>query len=165
MEKCVVGLPWISRPDHCIKFIYPKYKELGNGGRPLGGPRGERMRSGGGYVGTVGILAACVTYSACVKTVACITVPACSCRTFWLGVGAIWCIYWPMKCGNTHWMLNFWHYLARRMCCLWPRKKTQKKSKMMHPFLDHSIREWLRDDFKWHFFTIPGNDRNDVGMT
>ena len=106
---------------------------------------------------------ACVTYSACVTTVACITVPACSCRTFWLGEGAIWCIHRPMKRGNTHWMLNFWHNFAIKMCCRRPKKQTF--SKMVHPFLDHSIQEWLRDDLKCHFFTIPGNDRNDVGMT
>ena len=141
----MVGLPGISRPDHCTKFIYPNYKELGNGGRPLGGPRGERMRSGGGYVGTVGTLAACatrtacVTYSACVTTVACITVPACSCRTFWLGEGAIWCIHWPMKRGNTHRMLIFWHNFAIEMCCRRPKEQTF--SKMVHPFLDHSIQE------------------------
>ena len=68
-----------------------------------------------------------------------------------------------MKRGNTHWMLNFWHDFVIKMCCRRPKEQTF--SKMVHPFLDHSIQEWLRDDLKCHFFTIPGNDRNDVGMT
>ena len=73
MEKRVVGLPWISRPDHCTKFKYPKTKELGNGGRPSGGPRGERMRSGGGFVGSQrGQRCACATRTACITSSACV---------------------------------------------------------------------------------------------
>ena len=73
MEKRVVGLPWISRPDHCSKFKYPKNKELGNGGRPSGRPRGERMRSGGGLVGSQrGKRCACATRTACITSSACV---------------------------------------------------------------------------------------------
>lgn len=77
MEKRVVGLPWISRPDHCSKFKYPKNKELGNGGRPSGRPRGERMRSGGGLVGSPTESTLCVRHSNRVHHLYCVPLSPC----------------------------------------------------------------------------------------
>ena len=77
MEKRVVGLPWISRPDHCSKFKYPKNKELGNGGRPSGRPRGERMRSGGGLVGSPTESTLCVRHSNRMRHLYCVPLSPC----------------------------------------------------------------------------------------
>ena len=124
------------------KFPPPNNRNLG---WPLGQNGGE-VRAGWADSGEMCdplcacvIRTACVTYSACVKTVACITVPACSCRTFWLGEGAIWCIYLQTKCGNTRQMWNFWHNFSIKLCCHWQKKRTF--SKKLHPSLDHSIQE------------------------